>query len=160
MTELGENMRQRTHRLASAAFVVLLAILVSTACASTTAPAHIAGSMPVASDDMPPHREGPADVDRFGRMQQPIADLSEDGMALTISRMDGYCTTQPTAFSFDGESTYTVTFDFVVANPEGICEAIAIAYATEFALDSAPAARPVTVEFTGPFDETVTLIAQ
>jgi hypothetical protein len=47
-----------------------------------------------------------------------------------------------------------------VPNPEGICEAIGIAYATEFALDSAPAARPVTVEFTGPFDETITLIAQ
>jgi hypothetical protein len=160
MAELGENKRQRTPRLASAAFVLILTLFASTACASTPAPSSTTESTPAVSDEMPPHREGPADFNRFDRMQQPIAELSEDGMTLTISRADGFCLTEPTAFSFDGDSTYAVTFDFVVPNPEGICETVGIAYATEFALASAPAARPVTVEFTGPFDNTVTLIAQ
>jgi hypothetical protein len=159
MTDFGKNLR-RSPRLASAAFVLALTLLASTACATTPAPATTTASAPVASDEMPPHSERPADVDRFGRMQRPIADLSEDGMTLTISRMDGFCLTEPTAFSFDGDSTYAVTFDFVVPNPQGVCLTIAIAYATEFALASAPADRPVTVEFTGPFEETHTLIAQ
>ena len=160
MTDLGENMRRRAPRLVSAAFVLLLALLASTACTSTPAPAATTAAAPVASDEMPPHSEGPADFDRFDGTQRAIAELSEDGMTLTISRPDGFCRTQPTAFNFDGESTYAVTFDFVVPNPEGICSTVGIAYATEFALASAPAARPVTVEFTGPFGNTITLVAE
>lgn len=160
MTDLGENRQGRAPRLASAAFVLLVALFASTACTSTPTPAATTAAAPVASDEMPPHREGPADFNRFGRMQQPIVELSEDGTTLTISRVDGHCITQPTAFSFDGESTYAVTFDFVVPNPEGVCDTVGIAYATEFALASAPAARPVTVEFTGPFGDTVTLVAE
>ena len=160
MTDFGENRRRRAPRLASAAFVLLLALLASTACTSTPAPAATTAAAPVASDEMPPHSEGPADFDRFDGTQRAIAELSEDGMTLTISRPDGFCRTQPTAFTFDGDSTYAVTFDFVVPNPEGICATVGIAYATEFALASAPAARPVTVEFTGPFGNTVPLTAQ
>lgn len=160
MTDLGENWRRRAPRLASAALMLLLALFASTACTFTPAPAVTTAAAPVASNEMPPHSEGPADFNRFGRMQQPIVELSEDGTTLTISRVDGHCLTQPTAFSFDGEGTYAVTFDFVVPNPEGVCDTVGIAYATEFALASAPAARPITVEFTGPFGDTVTLMAE
>ena len=163
MIDLGKNRRQRAHSVVQATFVMLLTLVVSSACTSTPPAASPSdsppASAPAVSDEMPPYRESPIDSERLDTTRGPIAELSDNGRTLTISRIDSGCITEPTAFSFDGESTYTVTFDFVVPNPEGICDLVAHPTATEFALASAPAARPVTVEFTLPDDSTVTLTA-